>query len=307
MTRSFIEIGRLCNVNPREPWQNEARHFTPWLAAHIDQLGDAIGLKLELTDTEVRVEDFSADILARNAFDGTRVLIENQLEATDHKHLGQILTYLAGLDANTVVWIATEFREAHLSAIKWLNDHTDSDCNFFGVRLRVVRIAESPVAPIFDVLERPNGWERQLQSAARNSQESAALAEFRKSFWTAYLQRLPDDKLLGFEVTGTSSNWLPADPEKTIFVSVWVGKRKIGVFVRGPRGCDGSELANQFNPIRQQLEQKLGAKYGRTTGANFFDSTVSFDMSDKAIWPEAIDWMHRTATNYLSALREVLR
>ena len=76
------------------------------------------------------------------------------------------------------------------------------------------------------------------------------------------------------------------------------------MFVRGPRGCDGSELAGKFEPVRQQLEQKLGAKYGRTTGANFFDSTVRFDMSDKAIWPKAMEWMHRTATNYLHVLRE---
>ena len=133
------------------------------------------------------------------------------------------------------------------------------------------------------------------------------VAEFRKSFWAAYLERFPDDRQLGVEVTGASSNWLPADVGKSVVVSLWIGKTRIGVFVRGPRGSDGSDLARRLDPVRKQLEQKLGAKYGRTTGANFFDSTVRLNMNDKTNWPEAIQWMHRTVTNYLSRLGEALR
>src|SRR5271157_4076368 len=113
-----MEIGKLIEVGPREAWRDEARDFTPWLAAHLDHLGDALGIPLEMTKTEVPVEDFCADILARNLADDSNVLIENQLESTDHRHLGQILTYLPGLEAKTVVWIATRFREPQLSAVK---------------------------------------------------------------------------------------------------------------------------------------------------------------------------------------------
>ena len=192
-----MEIGKLIEVEPREAWRDEARDFTPWLAAHLDHLGDALGIPLEMTKTEVPVEDFCADILARNLADDSNVLIENQLESTDHRHLGQILTYLPGLEAKTVVWIATRFREPHLSAVKWLNEHTPEDFNFFAVRLRVVRIAESPVAPILDVLVRPNSWERRSQAAMRNPQETSELAKFREDFWTAYLERFPGDKRWG--------------------------------------------------------------------------------------------------------------
>ncbi len=299
----MMEIDRLVSVEPRQAWQDEARNFTPWLATHLDQLGEILGIPLEATGTEVPVADFSADILARNLDDGSYILIENQLEATDHRHLGQILTYLAGLEAKTVVWIATSFREPHVSAIKWLNENTAEAFNFFAIRLRLARIGQSPVAPIFDVLVRPNRWERRLQAAARNSQESSEITAFREAFWTAYVARFPAE---GVRVNGTSSVWLPVDPDGTVNVSLWAGKGKIGVFVRGRRGSDGSEVADLLDPIRKHLEEKLGARYGRTTGANFFDRTVRFDMSDHANWPAAIEWMHETATNYLNTLRQAL-
>ncbi|MEZ5733869.1 MAG: hypothetical protein R3D97_16250 [Paracoccaceae bacterium] len=105
-----IRFGRLVDLPLREAWKHEAIEFTPWLAENIDHLSDAIGIPLELTGTEVRVETFAADILARNQNDDSLVLIENQLEEGDHNHLGQIMTYLAGLDAQTVVWIAPRVR-----------------------------------------------------------------------------------------------------------------------------------------------------------------------------------------------------
>ncbi|WP_127600241.1 hypothetical protein [Nitratireductor alexandrii] len=103
---SDVTFGRLTDLLPREAWRHEALSFTPWLAANIDQLAEVVGIPLEITGTEIAVEAFAADILARNPSDGTVVLIENQLEQTDHTHLGQIMTYLAGLEAHTVIWVA---------------------------------------------------------------------------------------------------------------------------------------------------------------------------------------------------------
>ena len=247
-----------------------------------------------------------ADILARNLSDDSNVLIENQLESTDHRHLGQILTYLPGLEAKTVVWIATRFREPHLSAVKWLNEHTPEDFNFFAVRLRVVRIAESPGAPILDVLVRPNSWERRLQAAARNPQETSELAKFRKDFWTDYLERFPGDKPLGVAITGASSNWLPVDPEGTVNVSLWLGKTKIGAFVRGARGSDSSELADLLDPIREHLEEKLQAGFWPDPEGYLLKRSAKFEMTNRANWPAAIDWLHETAMNYLNALKQAL-
>ena len=165
------KLASLENVALREAWDHEALSFTPWLAENLDKLGSEIGLRLELEGREVAVDEFSADILARNPMDDSLVLIENQLEVANHTHLGQVLTYLAGLDANVVIWVAAEFRDAHLSAINWLNEHTVEPFAFFAVRVSVVRIGDSPLAPIFEVLARPNEWERRLQTIAQESRQ----------------------------------------------------------------------------------------------------------------------------------------
>ncbi|WP_172820809.1 hypothetical protein [Cyanobium sp. NIES-981] len=133
MTSPTNNLGTLESVDLREAWSHEAHSFTPWLAENLDRLSQAIGIPLELEGQEVSVSTFSADILARNPQDDGLILIENQLEITDHNHLGQILTYLAGLEAKIVVWIAKEFPDPHLSAVRWLNDHTVEPLSFFAV------------------------------------------------------------------------------------------------------------------------------------------------------------------------------
>ncbi len=156
-----MTIGTLTNVNVREVWPNEASDFTPWLAANLEQLAEAIGMPLTAEATEVEVDGFYADIVAVNPDTGKRVLIENQLETTDHKHLGQILTYLSGLDAETVIWIAPEFHSAHLSAIRCLNERTVEPTAFVAVRIRAIRIGEAtPIAPLFEVMENPAAGKR---------------------------------------------------------------------------------------------------------------------------------------------------
>lgn len=125
-----MEFGELKDVDLRTAWPDEAGDFTPWLADNLERLSRVIGIPLETEGTEVAVEGFAADILAVSPMNNSKVLIENQLEITDHRHLGQILTYRAGLEAQTIVWVARQFHEAHLSAIRWLNEHTDEPFAF---------------------------------------------------------------------------------------------------------------------------------------------------------------------------------
>lgn len=138
-------FGTLIDVPIRGAWQHEAQRFTPWLASNLDRLSTLIGIPLELIGTETRVGSFSADIIAKNAADDSIVLIENQLESSDHTHLGQIMTYLAGLSTHTMIWVAPNFRDEHLSAIRWLNEHTIDPFAFFAIRVRVLRIDNSAI------------------------------------------------------------------------------------------------------------------------------------------------------------------
>ena len=300
-----IAFGKLLDLGPREAWQNEERDFTPWLAANIEHLSDAIGIPLEITGTEVTVERFEADILARNPMDGTIVLIENQLEITDHTHLGQIMTYLAGLNAHTVVWVAPSFREPHLSAIRWQNEHTNEGFSFFAVKLRVVRIADSPFAPIFEVVEKPNGWERRLVAARKAAEGVSEIGERRRAFWNAYIERFPDARDWGLKPYATSSVWVPVHGLATdAFLSLWIGADDCGAFLRGPRGSDASMLIEQLSPYAETLEAELGATFEGNPG-HFLWSRVSKGFADPSNWAEIIDWMERTRHAYLAALSRV--
>ena len=144
---SDIDLASIDRVDLREVWPHEADDFTPWLAENISRLGEALGLDLELQDTEAAVGGYSLDVLATDLNRNRTVVIENQLESTDHNHLGQLLTYAAGLDASVVVWITKEFRDEHRQALDWLNQHTDDETEFFGVAVEAWKIDGSRPAP----------------------------------------------------------------------------------------------------------------------------------------------------------------
>ena len=163
-----IKLSKIEKISLRECWQNEASDFTPWLASedNITLLADALGMnELEVKGQEEHVGPFRADILCVDPGTDKYVLIENQLEKTDHNHLGQILTYAAGLDAVTIIWVAERFTEEHRATIDWLNRITDKEFNFFGVEIELIKIGDSPAAPMFNVIAKPNGWSKDVRSS----------------------------------------------------------------------------------------------------------------------------------------------
>lgn len=299
------KFGRLEDVELRSAWAHEALEFTPWLAQNLDRLGEALGLELELAGQEVAVESFSADILARSVRDDTMVLIENQFQQSDHTHLGQIMTYLAGLQATTVVWIAPKFREPHLSAIRWLNEHTEEPFAFFAVELRVVRIGDSPMVPLFDVVERPNNWDRQLQEIAKPPSEPSSLGAFRTRFWRRLLDRHPAEAHNG-EANAASSRWRVL-PEQDLVVVQYISQNSVGVFIRGRRGIGPEAVADRLSPHYDALRERLGVVFqeGREK-SYFFVSYLKLDTNDEANWDRAADWLKAEANRYEAALKDVL-
>ncbi len=301
------EIGKLIEILPRNAWKHEAQDFTPWLAENLDQLGDAIGLQLEAEETEAAVGPFSADILAKDLL-GRVVLIENQLEATDHSHLGQILTYLSGLGAEIIIWVATDFREPHLSAINWLNENTTENFSFFAIRLRVVRINNSIPAPVFDVLARPNQWERNMQKKMRaNTGESSRFAPIRREFWSQYLQRYPNDAELGVQITGNASNWLAAPQEIGMFISMYKAKNEVGVFLRGQRGVTPSEIQEKIAPYADEFKKLVGTCKNIGEEGHHPVDLIKIDTENTENWNEAIDWLHERAHVFLSAITQIFK
>lgn len=181
------EISKLEPVELRMVWQGEATDFTPWLAEaeNLSLLADAIGMELELEGIERDIGPYSADILCQDVADGRKVVIENQLEKTDHDHLGKALTYAAGLDASTVIWIAARFNDQHRAALDWLNRNTSNRLNFFGIEIEAWKIGESKPAIRFQVVCRPNDWAGTLQATV--SQEISELGRLRLEYWTEYV------------------------------------------------------------------------------------------------------------------------
>jgi hypothetical protein len=297
----MAKLGTLTEVNLREAWKHEAHSFTPWLAEHLDQLADVIGIPLEFEGREVAVDNFSADILARNPWDDSLVLIENQLESTDHTHLGQIMTYLAGLDARTVIWVAAEFREAHLSALNWLNEHTVEPFAFFAVKVKAVRIDNSPIAPVFEVLSRPNDWNRRLQSIAKESSSMSNLGQFRKSFWTYYLERFPEEKKYG--AAGGAISRLRSLPDLNLAVSIYLAQNRVGIYVRGVRGISNDEVYALLAPKAKEVTAIIGVEIGQSKQGHFFLNALSGQTSDKQTWAQLTDWLYETANTYESVLK----
>jgi hypothetical protein len=181
-------LGRLKRIDLREVFSSEAGDFTPWLAQeeNLKLLGEAIGIDLELEAQEKDVGPFRADILCKDTTTDNWVLIENQLERTDHTHLGQLLTYAAGLSVVTIVWVADHFSEEHRATLDWLNERTDEKINFFGLEVELWRIGDSPIAPKFNVVSQPNEWTRSIQTAAAESGELSAHKQTQLRFWIAF-------------------------------------------------------------------------------------------------------------------------
>ena len=295
-----IEFGRIEPVSLREVWPHEADDFTPWLAENLNYVSDAIGIPLELVETEASVDQFWVDILARDP-DGGLALIENQLESSDHTHLGQILTYLAGLGARTVVWVARGFTEAHLSSVRWLNENTVDGFSFFAIRVRVVKISDSPLVPQFEVLVRPNDWDRRIRDATRESgRELTALGVFNRDFWTHYADRHPDDGLRrGF--AGRNPSFPVHGTEFTIR---WYHARgnQVGQWVTTPGARTFESSPESLEPYLPALAKALGEDLDEMWDNAYI--TVYVDISNRDNWPQAADWLHEKLEIYRRILSQ---
>ena len=165
-------LGKLKKIELREAWKHEASHFTQWLAQaeNLRLLGDEIGFDIKLVQTEAEVGSFNVDILAEEENTGRKIIIENQLEVTNHDHLGKIITYASGYDAQVIVWVAKDVREEHRQAIDWLNEHTDDAIEFYLVQIELWQIEDSPYAPKFEIISKPNDWTKAVRSSTDTSQ-----------------------------------------------------------------------------------------------------------------------------------------
>lgn len=256
-----VELGRIEPMKVREVWPHEAHDFTQWMLLNADVLAELLGMDLELTAAEHPVGNFSLDLIGRDLTTGDTVIVENQLEPTDHSHLGQLLTYAGGTDPTNIVWCAPKFRDEHRAALDWLNARTDDDTRFFGVEVNVVRIGNSLPAPMFRLVAEPNDWVKQVHAEAA----SGGLGPKQKAyqdFWAALYERIHAEHPDWTSSTkAPGQNWITLPFGKS---TVWFGfnfnKQGLSVelyFGSSDAAMNKSDLA-RFESIRDQIEADFG-------------------------------------------------
>ena len=182
-----MKLGRLQEVDIRTVWKHEQYDFSKWLATeeNIQELGDTLNLSLTDVETEKFVGNYRCDIICKDELTSKMVLIENQLEPTNHDHLGKIITYASGLEAAVVVWIVSSARDEHASAIEWLNKHTDDEISFFLLEVHAYKIGDSAPAPQFKIIEQPNDFVKTVKTIAKNTELNES-QKCRLEFWTQF-------------------------------------------------------------------------------------------------------------------------
>jgi len=194
LRREMMQLSKLEKVDLREVWKHEAQDFTNWLARpeNLELLSDEIGIDISLTQTEASVGNFNVDILAEEENTGRKIVIENQLEPTNHDHLGKIITYASGFDAEIIVWIVKSVRDEHKQAVDWLNEHTDQRINIFAIQMEVWKIGNSPYAPKFQVIAKPNDWAKAVKKTTnQNELSDTKLAQL--EFWSKFKEFVQDN------------------------------------------------------------------------------------------------------------------
>jgi hypothetical protein len=311
-------LGRLERVShPRVVWSSESGDFTPWLAANLDVLALVLDLPLILEATEVPVGDFRLDIQARGP-DGRVVIVENQLERTDHGHLGQLLAYAAGLEAATVVWVAPEFREDHRRTLDFLNEKTAEGLDFFGVEVGIVRIGEQgPPAPVFEVVSRPNDWSKAVKAISTGvaatglSSTYGAMQQFFSDVLDGALQVRPSLR----KPKPQNQNWVAfAGGPFGNFNLVFGGDRRLRVeaYLDNVDKALVKELFDEFNAKADEWEAKVGVplEWDRLDGrraSRIAAYRAAFDLDDEVARLAALQWAATTTTAFLKTLEPALR
>lgn len=256
-----MNIGKLEEVDIRKLWKHEQYDFSAWLAQeqNIEQLNDVLGLTLVDINAEAYVGAYRCDLVAIDETTGIKVIIENQLENSNHDHLGKIITYASGLDAKIIVWIVKKARDEHRSAIEWLNNNTSKDINFFLIELHAYRIGNSDAAPMFQIVEQPNDFIKESK-VSKTSETISKRESERYEFWTLFNERVIA-KGKPFSIhnattrhfynvsVGTSVAWIGVslvNKDSYLGVELYIN--------------DNKELFDDLKSHKDEIENKLGFK-----------------------------------------------
>jgi hypothetical protein len=277
--------------------------FTTWLAKeeNIEILSEEIGIDIKTIKTEAGVGKFSADILAEEETTGRKIIIENQLEATNHSHLGQIITYASGLDAAIVIWIVKDVRDEHKQAIDWLNEHTDEDVNFFAIKMELWKIGDSPSAPKFQIISKPNDWAKALKKSSRSSEPTETKLS-QLEFWNKFKDYAEQNKTKLRLRSARPQHWYSLAIGSSIaHMSFTINTQEnlIACEIYIPRE---KELFNQLIENKEAIEKQLGEELkwmgleGKKASRIKLSKEAVLDNTDE--WESYFQWLKETGEKF---------
>jgi hypothetical protein len=257
-----IKLSRITKVNPREVWRHEALDFTQWLAKeeNIAVLCEELEINLENIKPEASAGRYNVDIVADDIDTKRKVIIENQLEPTDHKHLGQILTYASAYDASVIIWVVTDYTEEHRQAIDWFNRNISENISFFLVQIEVYKIGDSDPAPKFNIICEPNNWGKTVKSSGTGDAVSATKL-LQMEFWEGLkTYASANGTRVSFSHTPQPKHWFN--------ISIGTSRCHIALTVNTQKGYVGCEvyirndkaLYETFYRNKDKIESTVGAE-----------------------------------------------
>lgn len=255
------KLGKLKKVNLRDFWKHEAIDFTEWMAQeeNLSLLSDEIGIDIKLIQTEANVGKFNVDILAEEENTGRKIIIENQLELTNHDHLGKLITYASGYDSEINIWIVKEVKDEHKQAIDWLNEHTDEKLNFFIIKMELWQIENSSVAVKFQVVSKPNDWAKIIKkSIGRGSLTEAKILQL--EFWNKLKEYAKNKKSKLRLRTTSPQHWYDISlGSSEVHISLTINTREdlLGCEIYIP---DSKEIFYKLKENREKIEKEIGGK-----------------------------------------------
>jgi hypothetical protein len=308
-------LSKLERVPLREAWKHEANDFTPWLAEtdNLNALADALGVsELVLVASEHWVGDFKLDILCTDGDE--QVIIENQLEKTNHSHLGQLIAYAAGVGAKKVIWVAESFRPEHAAALQFLNDNTTDDLNFFAVEVELWRIGDSPLAPKFEVVVKPNEWVKSGREQARAASVTSPTKQLQQKFWMALIDKLAVSAPQIRPQKPRPQHWLNNSIGRSGFglnITANTRDERLGVELWIP-GTDAKQHFNNLLVQKQTIEQQLGFELDWQALPDALASRIATwypnaSIEDENRWGEYLNWLTQRLVKMDKVLRPIVK
>ncbi len=314
----MIQLGKLQKIEIRKVWPKEDANFTPWLAQedNIALLGEELNIELEVQAQEQYVGPFRADILCKDTANGDFVLIENQFGKTDHTHLGQIMTYAAGLKAVTIIWIAEKFVDEHRAALDWLNNITDETVEFFGIEIELYTIGNSAPAPMFNIVCKPNDWSKSIKRNP-NPGNLTDTKILQQEYWQA-LKDFAISKKAPFRMQKPQpQHWTSITIGKSnIFVSVLANTRDKCLAVH--LDVIGNDSLENFRKLRKLCESdsyvslSKDLKWNENEGRKQHQVKLSLnhlDPNDKSSWPSQheilTDWINKFVSYFKPKVKDL--